>query len=163
VNEVEYFMKMARTASLKSKDASTKVGCVIVDPQKRIISTGFNGMVAGCNEDDLWEPRSMKLSVVIHAEINAILYSHRNLKNHTLYCTNSPCINCLKHSLQSGISHIFYEDSSIMQRTPFEDNVAVMRLIKATGARVISTTTHLPYEEEIANYHATKKELEDLG
>jgi dCMP deaminase len=163
MNDVAYFMNMARSASMKSKDESTKVGAVIVDKQKRIISTGFNGMVAGCKESALWEPREMKLSVVIHAEINAILYSHRNLKDHVMYCTHAPCINCLKHSLQAGIQHIYYEDSSIMKRTKFEDNVAVMRLIEATGASIRSTTTLLPYEMEIANFHATKTSVDDIS
>ena len=34
----EYFMEIAETVALKSKDPSSKMGCVIVDPKKRVVS-----------------------------------------------------------------------------------------------------------------------------
>ena len=41
----EYFMKIAETVALKSKDPSSKMGCVIVDANKRVVSLGYNGML----------------------------------------------------------------------------------------------------------------------
>lgn len=161
MKDSEYFMGVAEKVALKSKDPSTKVGAIIIDQQKRVISTGFNGMVAGCDEASMWEPRSMKYLTVIHAELNAILYAHRNLHGHVMYCTHAPCVNCLKHSLQAGIRTIYYGNSDIMKRTEFEANVAVQRLIKGTDALIISTTTRMTLDEEISLYHSTKAPMSD--
>jgi dCMP deaminase len=49
VNWNEYFFKFAEVAALKSKDPRRQVGCVIVDSNNRIISTGFNGFPKKCN------------------------------------------------------------------------------------------------------------------
>ena len=49
----EYFMKIAEVVSLKSKDPVSKNGCVIVDPDRRVVSTGYNGMVRGADESKM--------------------------------------------------------------------------------------------------------------
>ena len=49
----EYFMLQAMMASFKSKDPSTKVGCVIVDQNNRQVTMGYNGFVAGIDESQL--------------------------------------------------------------------------------------------------------------
>ena len=43
----EYFMSTARLSSMRSKDPATQVGAVIVNGQKRIVGTGYNGMPRG--------------------------------------------------------------------------------------------------------------------
>jgi len=50
---------------------------------------------------------------VIHAEMNAILFTAKNtipIEGATLYVTLSPCINCAKHIIQSGIKRVIYEE-----------------------------------------------------
>jgi deoxycytidylate deaminase len=54
----EFFAGMAVYVSRKSKDESTKVGCVIVDYKKRVVSVGFNGFPAGRRRHPGHEPRS---------------------------------------------------------------------------------------------------------
>lgn len=49
----EYFIRMAMLVSEKSKDPSTKVGCVIVGPDNEIRSTGFNGFPRGVDEEGM--------------------------------------------------------------------------------------------------------------
>ncbi len=49
----EYFIRMAMLVSTKSKDPSTKVGCVIVGPDNEIRSTGFNGFPRGVDEEGM--------------------------------------------------------------------------------------------------------------
>ena len=44
------FMQMAQLISTWSKDASTKVGCVIVSPEKVILSMGYNGFPRGVDD-----------------------------------------------------------------------------------------------------------------
>ena len=46
-----YFLNIAEAVSKKSPDPNTKHGCVIVDAQNRVISTGYNGPVQGIPHD----------------------------------------------------------------------------------------------------------------
>ena len=76
----EYFMGLAIFTSFRSKDPSSKVGAVIVDKNRHIIGTGYNGFIAGIDESHFqWEREgnflSTKYPYVVHAESNAILNS----------------------------------------------------------------------------------------
>lgn len=111
-----YFMALAKISALRSKDPNTKVGACIVDENKRVISLGYNGMPKG---DDLafpWSRDSKKIIenkyvYVIHAEINAILNTTKQIdSNAILYATLFPCSNCAKIIAQTGIKKIYYED-----------------------------------------------------
>ena len=122
-------MKIAQATALRSKDISTKVGCVIVDENDRIVSTGYNGFVSKCDESLMTFERPLKYYLTIHAEMNALLYSRRSLDGCTLYTTHSPCDNCLKHILQAGIRMIYFEDDSLVERFT-EDQRTAIRLLK---------------------------------
>jgi dCMP deaminase len=137
MNNHEYFINLARAVAQKSKDPSSQVGAVIVDQDNRVVSTGYNGMVAGADESFFTWVRPMKYHLVIHAELNAVLYARRELKGCRIYVTHGPCENCLKHVLQAGIREVYYEDASIMrERGTIEQKEAIQRLIAATGAWV---------------------------
>lgn len=134
-----YFIKIAKDIASLSKDPSTKVGAVIVDEDHRIISTGYNGFPAGCDESQLTWERPMKYLTVIHAELNALIFARRELTNCRIYITHGPCESCLKHLLQSKVREIYYESAEIMKyRGTTEQKEAIVRLIKATGATVQS-------------------------
>lgn len=52
----QYFMGIAMMSAERSKDPSTQVGACIVDKNNRILSMGYNGMPAGCDDDTMpWE------------------------------------------------------------------------------------------------------------
>ena len=78
-------IELAKTISTWSKDPSTKVGAVIVDSNRRILSTGYNGFPKGIKDDERLENRDEKLEMIVHAEINAILFAERNVNNSILY------------------------------------------------------------------------------
>ena len=82
-------MDLARLVASWSKDPSTQVGAVIVDPDKRIISTGFNGFPRGVADDPV--DREVKLLRTIHAEENALLFAR-----------------CAAKLVQSGIARVVY-------------------------------------------------------
>lgn len=146
----EYHMAMARTASLKSKDPSTKVGCVIVDKNNGIISTGYNGWVKGCNEEFMSWERPLKYNTIIHAEQNAIHFAKRDLSGCVLYVTHGPCDNCLKHILQEGVRDIYYADVGVMKERGRPDQLeAIMRLVRATRVSVKNVSTGIDYLEEL--------------
>lgn len=82
----QYFMGIAMMSAERSKDPSTQVGACIVDKNNRILSMGYNGMPAGCDDDVMpWgkvgNPLDNKYFYVCHAELNSILnYRGGNLK-----------------------------------------------------------------------------------
>lgn len=106
----EYFINIAEQVAKKSKDPSTKTGCVIVDSKKRPVSFGYNGFIAGCNESKMSQERPIKYNLVLHGEMNAIIFSRRDLEGCTLYSLYAPCDNCLKHIIQAGIKKIIYKN-----------------------------------------------------
>lgn len=149
-NKKDYFLKMAEAVAMASKDPSSKVGAVIVDENNRVISTGYNGFVAGCDESKMTNERPMKYHLVIHAEMNAILFAKRDLSGCKVYITHSPCENCLKHMIQSGIKTIIYKDPGIMKDRGTPDQInAIRRLISSTDVVVKNGTTGKEYLEDL--------------
>lgn len=112
----EYFMGIALLSAERSKDPSTQVGACIISENNKILSTGYNGMPIGCNDDEMpWEreaekPNDTKYPFVCHAELNAILNSPSlmNNKNAKIYVALFPCNECAKAIIQSGIKEIIY-------------------------------------------------------
>jgi len=109
MNWDDYFFELAKVVSTKSKD-TTKVGCVIVGPDKEIRSTGWNGFARGVDDDpDLFSyrmERPAKYDWTIHAEANAICNAARtgvSLKDCIAYVTHTPCKNCAGLLIQAGI------------------------------------------------------------
>ena len=87
VNWDEYFMLQAMLASFKSKDPSTKVGCVFVDENNHQVTMGYNGFVAGIDEDKLpWgkderaPEEHRKYAYVVHDVANALLHATKSVK-----------------------------------------------------------------------------------
>ena len=107
----KYYMNIAMSVAMKSKDPSTQVGTVIVNKDNRIIGTGFNGFPSGMKEPkELWNSLD-KHKFVIHSETNALLYSVKTTKNATLYTTMFPCQECSKLIAAAGIIRVVYQDS----------------------------------------------------
>jgi dCMP deaminase len=101
------FLSLASEVASWSKDPSTKVGCVIVDPDTlRIMGVGYNGFPRGMVDNkDLYEDRETKYSRTIHAEVNAVLNSQKT-EGMTAYVTAPPCTNCALVLIQSGINRV---------------------------------------------------------
>jgi len=106
------FLELARHISGWSKDPSTKVGCVVVGPDREIRSTGFNGFPRGIEDNpDRLANREMKYPLVCHAEENAIMHAARigvALKGCIAYVTWPPCTRCARSLIQAGIREIVY-------------------------------------------------------
>ena len=102
------FLELATFISSWSKDPSTKVGAVITRGN-RIISTGFNGPPQKVHDlQERFLDREIKLRIVLHAEINAILFAKQDLKGCTLYCTHPPCTQCASIIIQSGLEEVIF-------------------------------------------------------
>jgi dCMP deaminase len=136
----EYFISMAQIVASRSKDPSTKVGCVIVNPDtNKTVSTGYNGFPAKCDESFMTFERPMKYHLTIHAEMNALAFAHTDLTNHMAFVTHAPCENCLKHMIAFGIRRIYYKDGGpLVQRGSTEQKDAISRLISSTKTLVMN-------------------------
>lgn len=105
------YLRMARVWAENSYCERRKVGALLVK-DKMIISDGFNGTPVGFEnvcEDENGNTRPY----VLHAEANAITkvaQSHNSSKGATLYVTTSPCIECSKLIIQSGIKRVVFAD-----------------------------------------------------
>ena len=115
LNWDEYFMLQAMIASFKSKDPSTKVGCVVVDGNNHQVTMGYNGFVAGIDESKLpWGKDTsvplehQKYGYVVHAEANAILHSVKDLAGCTAYVTLFPCNECAKLIASKKLKEIVF-------------------------------------------------------
>lgn len=110
----EYFMGVSLLAAERSKDPSTQVGACIVNDEKKIISTGYNGAPIGYDDDSdmTWEREgdflNTKYAYVCHAELNAILNAPYSVKGGTLYVALFPCNECAKAIIQAGIKEVVY-------------------------------------------------------
>ena len=130
----QYFINIAKEVAKKSKDPSSQVGCVIVTDYNRPVSFGYNGFVAGCNEEFMTFERPMKYHLIIHAEMNAMLFAKQALHKCKIYTTHGPCENCLKHILQAGITKIIYENPGIIkERGTAEQKEAIKRLLTSSN------------------------------
>lgn len=101
----ERFLSMAELVGSWSKDPSTKVGAVIVRPDRTIASLGYNGFPRGVKDE--YQDRDHKLLRTVHAEMNAILSAQGSLHGYTLYVSPLfPCANCAATIIQSGITSV---------------------------------------------------------
>lgn len=105
----DYMMSIAETVKLRSPDYY-KVGAVLVSiNDNRIISTGYNGFPAGMNETIDLSNRPLVYSLIIHAEMNCVLYAQSKFEDSIMYITTSPCQNCLKLIAAAKIKKIYYK------------------------------------------------------
>lgn len=105
-------MALAEHVSAWSKDRSTKLGAVIVDDQKRIVSIGYNGFPRGVDDDiDERHERPQKYLWTEHAERNAIYNAREPLKGTTLYVPWNPCVDCARAIIQVGIERVVMSEA----------------------------------------------------
>jgi len=106
------YLEMARIWALNSYCKRRQVGALIVK-EKMIISDGYNGTPSGF--ENVCEDENYKTKpYVLHAEANAITKvakSNNSSEGATLYITTSPCMECAKLIIQSGIRRVVFCDS----------------------------------------------------
>jgi dCMP deaminase len=146
----EYFMGIAMNSSMRSKDPSTQVGACIANPNKKVVSIGYNGMPNGVDDDLVpWghgEGLESKYLYVAHAELNAILNAKDGsaLTNTTLYVTLFPCNECAKAIIQSGIKEVVYHEDKYHQEISAQ---ASRKLFSLAGVKLTSYKGRMPFIE----------------
>ena len=104
----ETYFRIAKAIAGASKDPTTKVGAVIVRPDKTVASVGFNGFARGMDDSpEAYADRERKLRQVIHAELNCLLHMKEPATGCTLYVWPlPPCERCAPHIIQAGIANV---------------------------------------------------------
>jgi dCMP deaminase len=121
----EYFINIAYSVALRADCRRREVGCVLVDTDRRIIATGYNGAPAGvpgclagnCPRGLLGYDAVQEFTdydtgpgrcIAIHAEANALLYARTNCKGATAYITDAPCPTCTKLLRAAGVRRVVH-------------------------------------------------------
>ena len=114
----EYFLKMARLASMRGACVRRKVGCILTNSLNHVIATGYNGRARGvsncletpCTGAELASGTGLEQCEAIHAEANALLQCHNVETIKTAYITASPCIHCVKLLMNTGCERIVFSE-----------------------------------------------------
>jgi len=124
------YLQMAKIWASNSYCKRRQVGALIVKG-KMIISDGYNGTPSGF--ENICEDEEGKTKpYVLHAEANAITKvakSNNSSEGATLYITTSPCVECSKLIIQSGIRRIVYSNSY--------HNTDGLDLLKRAGIEIV--------------------------
>lgn len=153
-----HFLNMALLNASMSKDPNTRVGAIIVGPDREIRSAGFNGFPRGIiDTPERLADRETKLRIVVHAELNAVLNAAR-VGIPTLGCTlylaatdntgmvwgGPPCTRCTVELIQAGITRIVsYERKSVPSR--WHDDIAFAgSLLDEVGIEFLEVTHGTP-------------------
>jgi dCMP deaminase len=152
----EYFMGVALLSGRRSKDPNTQVGACIVSRQNKIVGAGYNGLPAGCHDEDFpWEKTGdflqTKYPYVCHAELNAILNNiGMDLTGCRIYTALFPCNECSKAIIQAGIKEVIYlsdkyngSDVSIASKRMLDTAAVSYRKVK-----VMRTGIELSFNEK---------------
>lgn len=144
-----HFLQLAADHARMSKDPSTRVGAVIIGPDREIRSAGFNGFPRGIEDTaERLSDREMKLRLVVHGEMNAVLAAARvgtPLKGCTLYLSATdntgavwggpPCTRCTVEVIQAGIIEIVSWPQKAVPSKWHDDLVLAHQIIDEAGVK----------------------------
>lgn len=131
------YLRMAQIWAENSYCERRKVGALLVK-DKMIISDGYNGTPSGF-ENNCEDEYNKTKSYVLHAEANAITKvakSNNSSDGSTLYVTSSPCLECAKLIIQSGIVRVVYTE-----KYRLDDGI---KLLERAGVEVVYAETGSP-------------------
>jgi dCMP deaminase len=126
------FLELAKHVASWSKDPNTKVGAVIVNDNRQVLSLGYNGFPRGVEDRvSRYSDRETKRLFVAHAERNALDNAYVDVRGATLYTTLCPCNECAKSIVQKGIKRVvsFSPPYEIVERF----NIATTRILFKEG------------------------------
>ncbi|MHA2231317.1 MAG: deoxycytidylate deaminase [Candidatus Hodarchaeales archaeon] len=135
------WVELAQTIAKRSKDQSTKIGCVIVGPDQDVRSTGYNCFPRGLDDErPERQVRPEKYSWIEHAERNAIFNVVRrggaSLKGCTIYISQFlPCSDCARAIIQTGITDVVVTPVKIPKRWSKDFKLSAIMLHEA-GVRL---------------------------
>lgn len=113
-SRLKNFMLLAESVAQRSHDSETKVGSILIKASNNtLVSTGYNGFIPGAPDSILPTTRPYKYEYIQHSELNLIANCSKNgISTEGCYvvCTLSPCVNCTRLLVSSGIRKVIAKD-----------------------------------------------------
>ncbi|MCP4129413.1 MAG: cytidine deaminase [bacterium] len=138
----KYFMIIAADVATRSTCIRRNVGAVVVK-EKRILTTGYNGVPSGishCTKETCLRSKfnvpsgeRHELCRGLHAEQNTVIQAALHgvgIKDAIIYITHQPCSICTKMLINSGIKKFIYQ-------SPYPDQLAAEMMDEAGIEQVI--------------------------
>lgn len=131
------FINQTLLVAMRSPDPSTKCGAIIVSADNRVIASGYNGLPRGMDNDIEWDDKKLKLSLIVHAELNALLNCKEDVTGCTMYVNWHPCHECAKAIVQSGIKKVCYLKTSHNYGSWQESFTTSAKMLMDCGVEVV--------------------------
>lgn len=119
----EYFLAIADAVALRADCSRRKVGAIVVDSNRRIVASGYNGSPpsgrsclagqcprgrSGVDPGSSYDTGAGSC-IAVHAEANALLYAGVDkCRGSTLYVTDAPCQGCTRLIYAARIERVVY-------------------------------------------------------
>lgn len=133
------FLALAAVVATWSKDPSTRVGCVLVAPNRTVVGLGYNGFPRGVRDDDeRLAHRPTKYLMTVHAEANAVLNATASTRLATAYVTAPPCGTCAGLLIQAGVRRVVCGPAIAGLRDRFAESFAAADAMFAEAGVVVS-------------------------
>ncbi len=133
-----YFMDMAHKVASRSKDPTTKVGCIVTSKDKVVVASGYNGIPQGVRDLPERMERPAKYLWTAHAEENAVALAARvgaSLRDGYAYVTHHPCSRCARSLIQAGIQVVYVDKGKTSM--PQEEFDVAKEMFTEAGVYVI--------------------------
>lgn len=138
----KYFMDMAHKAASRSKDPTTKVGCIVTSKDKVVVASGYNGIPQGVADLPERMERPAKYLWTAHAEENAVALAARvgsSLRGGYAYVTHYPCSRCARSLIQAGIEVVYVGKGTTSM--PQEEFDVAKQMFTEAGVYVLDMNT----------------------
>lgn len=135
----EYFLKMAYVVATRATCDRKHVGAILVDDDNRIVATGYNGSPAGAPHCDdvghLMVNMGGRESCIrtLHAESNVLDYAGAFARDCTLYVTVTPCFDCAKRIVNSGVVRVVWNEH---YESRYNQSSTVIDFLRSCGVDV---------------------------
>ena len=137
------WINLAKEIATWSKDPNKQVGAVIVSPDNRQATYGYNGLPRGIDASKLdsiyktpAEYREAKNSLTVHAEANAVFNSTTDVGSGRVYVTKMPCSSCAVLLIQNQIQSV-YCPTPDSDSSWYADNLKAAMLFQLAGIKLI--------------------------
>jgi dCMP deaminase len=131
-------MDMAHKVASRSKDPTTKVGCIVTSKDKVVVASGYNGIPQGVRDLPERMERPAKYLWTAHAEENAVALAARvgaSLRDGYAYVTHHPCSRCARSLIQAGIQVVYVDKGKT--NMPQEEFDVAKEMFTEAGVYVI--------------------------
>jgi dCMP deaminase len=136
----ERFCEMAELVSEWSKDPTSKVGAIICSKKDGDVSIGFNGFPMGVKDSpERLNDAEIKLELIVHAELNAVIAAGDRSIGGTLYVWGKPvCARCAGSIIQAGIKRVVALDPKSIDENSkwYKTGMVAIKMFREAGIKV---------------------------